>query len=99
MKYTSATVAMTNSELLAANVPYCYWLDLNEPDPDCDGRFRVAVIFQDVPGYRPTGGDDVLPWYWNEETCRQRNERLGLTEKDVSGIVASSMFPRKGASR
>lgn len=86
---------MTSAQLLDANVPYCFWLDLADPDPDCSGRFRVAFVFKDVPGYRPSGGGDVQPWYWDEETCRERNKRLGLTEQDVWEITTSSMFPKR----
>jgi len=74
---------------------YCYWLDESEPARDNPDRFRVCLVFEGEPGYRPTGGGDVEPWYWNRATCAYMNEtKRGLTPDEVDRIVASSMFAR-----
>jgi hypothetical protein len=84
----------TIEELLDVDGPrHCFWLDENECEsaahPDW---FRVCFVFEGEPGYRPTGGGDIAPWYWHRETCRAKNAGLGLSESDVTAIVCSSMF-------
>lgn len=72
---------------------YCYWLDQSEPDHVKPDRFRVCLVFENEPGYRPTGGGGVEPWCWNKATCERMNEKkLGLTPEEANRIVASSMF-------
>lgn len=70
---------------------WCYWLDEMQPD-DSTERFRVSIVVENEPGHFPTGGGDVVPWYWDKATCRAKNTDLGLTPEDVDRIVASSMF-------
>lgn len=66
--------------------------------------FRACVVIENEPGYRPTGNwpytgkiGEVLPYFWGlsldeaERAATVQNERLGLTEKDVAMIIASSM--------
>ncbi len=75
----------------------CYWLHELEPKPGHPDRFRVCVVTEDESGYQPTGGgegtDEVVPWYWDEATCREMNARhFALDDDAVHQIVCSSMF-------
>ena len=82
----------TVDKLLNDGTRYCYWLDKTQPDQQYPDRFRVSLVFENESGYRPTGGGDVVPWYWDVKTCKEQNARLGLTTTDVNNIILSSMF-------
>jgi hypothetical protein len=69
---------------------------LNERDVRIHGgqrRFRVCIVFENEPGYLPTGGGDVEPWYWDQRTCDAQNKKRGFNKRAARQIVSSSMFP------
>ncbi len=75
---------------------WCYWLDRCHPEAAFKDRFRVSIVIEDEPGHYPTGqGTLQVPWYWDEQTCRQKNLDKGLDENDVIEITSSSMFPKE----
>jgi len=87
-------------ELLNDGTRYCFWLNPAQPSKSNPDRFRVALVFEGERGYRPTGGGDVEPWYWDSETCAEQNaKRLDLTAGDVETILCSSMFPQVGREK
>jgi hypothetical protein len=66
--------------------------------------FRACVCIEGETGYRPTGNwpyhgrvGETMPYFWGlsldeaEQAAKKQNERLGLTEKDVAIIIASTM--------
>jgi hypothetical protein len=61
--------------------------------------FVPSLVTEGEAGHKPLVGSGYLsePWYWGmtyeqaKETCRTENARLGLSEADVSDIVASSI--------
>lgn len=77
---------------------WVYWLDQSCPEERGSKRFRVSIVFENEPGHYPMGGGDILPWFWDKETCKARNEKLGHNEETVMKIVMSSMFPGPNAS-
>ena len=74
---------------------WVYWLDLTKPDPDNkEGEtrcYRVSIVVENDPGHYPTGGEDKLPWYWDEDTCKEKNKELGFNPLEAYDIVSSSM--------
>lgn len=74
---------------------WVYYVDLTAPDPNkTPGEprgYRVSIVVENEPGHYPTGGGDKSPWYWDEETCRLQNEKLGFDEHAAWEIVASSI--------
>ena len=84
----------TAKELMNANVPYVFWLDKTQKS---DGLYRVCFVFKDEPGFFPTGGGDIEPWWWDEQTCIAKNKKLGYDEEQAFEIVSSGMFSRKRA--
>ncbi len=79
---------------LMENHRWVYWLDETATERLCldEPRFRVSVVVEGVQGYFPTGGGDVVPWYWDEQTCRAKNAALGYSREEELKIVGSSMF-------
>lgn len=81
---------------LFANHRWCYFIPLNA---FVEGKgWRVSIVFENVAGHFPTGGNGVEPWFWGstyeeaEETAALQNEsKLQLSASDVWKIVASSM--------
>jgi hypothetical protein len=72
---------------------WCVYVDATMQVP---GGYRPAVITHGQPGFIPLG-DGARGWIWGpsleqaKATAREVNTALGLTEADVSAIVASSM--------
>jgi len=73
---------------------WVYWLDRKSHAPDDRNSFRVSFVFENRSGHYPNGGKDVLPWYWNEETCAKKNYERGFPPDLVVKIVESSMFAK-----
>jgi len=74
---------------------YCYYIPSSGYE---QGKgWRPSIVIEGQPGHYPNGGGDVEPWYWGhdyETACKiaaDRNAKMGLSEKDVDRIVASSM--------
>jgi hypothetical protein len=59
--------------------------------------FRVSVVFENLSGHYPTGGQGKEPWYWGldyitaKKVEKEQNKRMGLSEKDVCEIITKSM--------
>jgi hypothetical protein len=76
---------------------WVYHLDQTKPDPSNalgPQRFRVCVIVDGESGYFPMGDTarQQQPWYWDEATCREENQKLGHNEEEVIRITVASMF-------
>lgn len=86
----------------------CYFVPFDAHVPG-EG-YRASVVVEHEHGHRPTGNwpyndapGQVRPYFWGHdytEACRiaaVQNKRLGLSEQDVTAIVASSMqkMPRR----
>ena len=81
---------------------FCYYVPASA-DRDERGRYRASIVFEDEPGHRPTGiwpndGTKEMPYFWGDslESALARamavnKNNLGLSERDVHEIVASSM--------
>lgn len=78
---------------------YCYYIPPDQ-DPSLHGGYVPAIVIADEWGFYPLSGDPEqfqTPWLWGmtlkgaEAIAKQRNERLGLTDKDVFEIIASSL--------
>ena len=85
-----------NDRKLPKDGDFCYFIPFDAKV--VDGGFIPSVVYANKPGYSPmTGGPDQAPWVWgptyeDAEACaREKNKRMGLTEKDVDKIIASSM--------
>ncbi len=85
-----------SQELLNENRPYAYWLDQSGESKEGPGGtrlYRVSLVFENESGHFPTGGSiEVIPWFWNQETCAAQNEKRGLNEERVHEITSSSIF-------
>jgi hypothetical protein len=80
----------------------CYYVPA-DADRDERGRYRVSIVVEGKPGHRPTGiwpqdGAQEMPYFWGptleaalDTAMRVNKTNLGLTERDVHTIVASSM--------
>ena len=81
------------AELMAAR-RWVYWVDETATESLCmdKPRYRVSIVIEHEQGHWPTGGDGVEPWYWDHETCRNRNESRGYDRGAEHRIVCSSMF-------
>lgn len=80
--------------------PWCYYVDPTQNPKEHDG-YVPSVVFENVPGHYPmlrTQGQ--APWVFGatleqaEIICRRVNAQRGLSERDVTKIVASSMRGR-----
>lgn len=62
---------------------------------DEHGEFWVLLAERGKPGYARTD------WHWGtdrelaEQLCRERNERIGLSEQDVAVLIASTLGKTK----
>jgi hypothetical protein len=82
---------------LPAQPRRCLYILETEYDPD--GGYVPVLITEDVPGYAPLRGNGELaqPWYWGHDIvvakriATEANHTLGLSDRDVLDIVASSM--------
>ena len=80
------------------NDTFCYYIPEIQ-DPVQHGGYVPSVVDKDEPGHCPLlgQGEFASPWMWGEtlekaqEVCKVKNERLGLSSKEVDEIVASSM--------
>jgi hypothetical protein len=79
---------------------WVYYINKAQPHPEDRTLFRVSIVIENERGHYPTGNADDKrePWYWNEETCKMKNEERGFSEVQVFEIVSSSMFANKGQS-
>lgn len=74
---------------------WVYWLDLLSPELSNKSkpqRYRVSIVVENEQGHFPTGGDDVVPWFWDWDTCRTKNAALGYSREEELQIIGSSMF-------
>lgn len=85
----------------------CYYIPA---DGYVEGEgYRVSVVIEGEPGHRPTGSHpytghprETRPYFWGHdyetacEIAREQNKLLGLTEDDVTQIIASSMGAQRG---
>jgi hypothetical protein len=79
----------------------CFYIPFGQCD---DAGYIPSAVTEDEPGHAPlTGrGAHSAPWHWGktyEEAkaiCAEENARLGLSEDDVTAIVASSMAAQDG---
>jgi len=61
--------------------------------------YRVSIVFENVQGYFPTGGNGKEPWYWGgdlkdaETICEARNAERGISKEEAMFILMSSMYP------
>ena len=77
---------------------WCYYVCPTQ-DPADHGGYVPSIVEEGVAGYSPLmgRGECSAPWIWGadletaENHCDQQNEKLGLTQKDVWEITASSM--------
>jgi hypothetical protein len=75
---------------------YCIYVPYDTQVP---GGFIPSVVIADEPGHIPLSGQGVgaAPWVWGpthedaEAAAKAYNERLGLSDLDVTLIIASSM--------
>lgn len=88
---------MTTSDASArANARQCFWIDSGPYD---ENGYVPSIVTEGQPGHTPMTGNGVgsAPWYWGKtreaalQVCKESNERLGLSERDVEEIVWSSM--------
>ena len=77
----------------------CFYIPVAQ-DADRTGGFVPSLVTEDEPGHSPMIGKDKYsaPWVWGktlaeaEKTCASYNlTKLGISEKDASDIVLSSM--------
>jgi len=78
---------------------FCYWIP-EDQNPETYGGYVPSCVKFGIAGHFPmTGqGDLSIPWVWGKtladakEICKKKNIGMGLTEKDVDAIIASSMM-------
>ena len=86
-------VPFAEGETMESPRRQCYWLREAEPESTHPDRYRVCVVTENEPDYQPTGGGEVVPWYWDQATCDVRNEEyFGVSPEEVRKIVLSSLF-------
>ena len=75
---------------------FCYYVP--ETAEQRPGGYIPSCVTEGEPGHRTMKGKpDQAPWVWGPDledaraTARMMNKRMGLTEGDVSIIIASSM--------
>lgn len=65
--------------------------------------YRASFVFEGEPGHFPTGEwpcppGGKQPWFWGEsiedanKAAEDYNEKLGLSQREVTEIISSSMF-------
>ena len=65
--------------------------------------YRVSFVIEGEAFHRPTGGGDVMPWYWGptladaESAAVAYNKELGIDEDEAFMIVARSMAMKRSA--
>lgn len=78
---------------------YCWYIDPSQ-DPEEHGGYVPSMVKENESGHYPMTGDPAklqTPWIWGNTydeavaTAKRENERLGLTEEDVTLIIVSSM--------
>jgi hypothetical protein len=80
----------------------CYFIPTDGHVPD--HGYRVSIVVEGKAGHQPTGTwpysgkpGESMPYFWGDDfdkaeaTAKMMNERRGLTERDVTEIVSSSM--------
>lgn len=84
----------------------CYYIPI---DGYVEGEgYRASIVIEGEPGHRPTGSTTGMhkarPYFWGHdyetacEIAQEQNKRLGLTEDDITQIIASSMGAQMGQS-
>ena len=76
---------------------WCYMI-LPTQNPAIHGGFIPSICIEDQPGHYPLmgRGEGAGPWVWGdtlekaEAICDEKNKALGLSELDVTKIVAST---------
>lgn len=77
---------------------YCYYVPESQ-DPATHGGYVPSIVIENDPGHYPMmgQGEVAAPWVWGKTLDEARsiaavkNARLGLTQKRVAEIIASSM--------
>lgn len=80
----------------------CYFIPADGDQYGKPGQFVPSLVTEGVAGHSPLlgRGEGSTPWFWGDYTmaqsiARQQNAKMGLTEDDVTEIVASSMRARR----
>jgi hypothetical protein len=74
----------------------CYIVQIGQCDKN---GYIPSVVTEGEPGHSPLTGHSEFsrPWYWGktyeeaEVTCKKMNTEMGLSERDVTEIVWSSV--------
>lgn len=77
---------------------WCYYISPTQ-DSHETGGFVPSVVVEDFPGHYPAmgKGECAAPWVWGdtlkkaEATCRNENERKGISNRAFFEITTSSM--------
>lgn len=81
---------------------WCYWVD-EVQDPTIHGGYVPSVVVADEPGHYLLDGDPAdhrAAYVWGataaeaKEIAMAANLERGISEREASDIVMSSMFPR-----
>ena len=75
---------------------YCFWIPASPHD---ESGYVPAMITEGQPGYKLMlgSGESAAPWYWGGTrqealaVAAEANIRLGLSDRDVADIIASSL--------
>ena len=75
---------------------FCYFIPAGQYDKK---GYIPSAVFEGESGHRPMLGNGACsePWYWGADyktacqICDGENAKLGLSQKEVHKIIASSM--------
>ena len=78
---------------------FCFYINECQ-DPSENGGYVPSIVYEGKAGHYPCTGDPrkmQTPWVWGKTVeiakaaAHEQNERLGLSEREVTLIIASSM--------
>lgn len=77
---------------------FCYYISPSQ-NPETHGGYVPSLVNENEAGYSPMlgNGAGARPWVWGktlpeaEAVCAKANADLGLSDRDVTVIIASSM--------